>query len=397
MRAGPPDDVLRSVFGWACRIQSWSPTGELLAADVPITSGTITWDVTRRAVPDQGTITVPRYTAVDGHRFDWWPHTDTHPLAEIGNTLAISAVIWSAVSGRQWVTPLARLLIDQVEEDEAGQVKVAAVGLLQRAADDKLLVAQSPDQTSTLLGEIARLLPGSLALRATGVADRGCQPGTQWSGSRIDALYSLADALPALLRSGATGDVVVLPPLPDVPALCAVYRDGEVRRGPVVDGVRSDMPTLISAPRTRTRDGVVNSITVTSQVVTDGIPAAYVVVEQATGPFAVDTYGRVNAAWTSEQITTQDEALAAGAHQLATGLRPARTMQVQAAPDPRSEVDDPVEVIRDGVRRTGWVLAQTLDLTGTTPMTLTVGVVDEQQEPQQTSQSLFQAMSKEAA
>ncbi|WP_402465807.1 hypothetical protein [Isoptericola aurantiacus] len=373
MRDGAPDEVMGTAYRWRSTIQSWGPTGDLLAEDVPLVAGDLSWDVASRGVPEQLTLTVPRYSTVDGDRFDWLPQEDvTHPLATFGQTLTISVTIASTVTGEEYVTPLARVRVQSWDEDEAGQVTVTGVGMLQTAADDVLQVPQSPDEDSTMVSEFARLLPGSLAVAVSDdVTDRACLPGTQWAGPRLDALYDIADALPARLRTDEDGNVVMLlPQLEDVPVPVQTYRDGEIDAG-------TGMATLISAPRADTRDGIVNSVTVLSNYTSADGTVANVVVEQTTGPFAVDSYGRVSEAWTSEQIGSEVEAMAAGKARLAAGLRPARTVAVQVAPDPRIEVDDPLAVVRDGIERRGYVLAASLDLTGQTATTLTVGITSE--------------------
>ncbi|MGW8565649.1 hypothetical protein [Isoptericola sp. NPDC055881] len=372
MRDGAPDEVMASVYRWRTVIQSWSPMGDLLSDDVPIIDGSISWDVAARAVHEQVSITVPRYTAVGGRRFDWMPGADVaHPLATFGQTLTIAVVITSTVTGEEWVTPLARVRVQAWEEDEEGTVQVTCVGRLQAAVDDVLQVPQSPDEEATLVSEFARLLPDTLSVTVDdAVVDRAALPGTQWAGSKLDALYDIADAIPARLRMDADGDVQLLPTLPDAPEPEGVYRDGEPRG-------QAGMPTLISAPRSDTRDGIVNSVTVLSQHSQDGGAAASVMVEQTTGPFAVATYGRVTESWTSEQIESAEQALAAGRERLAAGLRPARTVQMQVAPDPRVEPDDALTALRDGVERIGYVLAVSLDLLGKTAMSITLSIASE--------------------
>lgn len=363
---------MSTAFRWACTIQSWGPTGDLLAEDVPFISGVLSWDVSSKAVPEQCTLTVSRYSVVDGKRFDWMPGADVqHPLATFGQTLTISVTITSTVTGEEWVTPLARVRVQSWSDSRDG-IQVEAVGMLQVAADDSLQVPQSPDAEATLISEFARLLPGTLAVTVgDGVDDRPAEPGTQWSGPRLDALYDIADSLPARLRTDEDGNVVMLlPQLEEVPVPEQTYRDGEVSR----DGA---MPTLISAPRSDTRDGIVNSITVVSNYTDADDTNASVTVEQTTGPFAVDTYGRVSESWSSEQITSEKEALAAGRARLASGLRPARTVEVTTSPDPRVEPDDAVEIVRDDVRRRGYVLGVSLDLTGMSEMSITVGITSE--------------------
>lgn len=381
MRDGAPDEVMTAAFFWRYSVQAWGPNGDLLAEDVPLLSGPLSWDVSSRGVPEQAELVVPRYSAVNGERFDWLPQDDTeHPLATFGQTLSFSVTVESIVTGESWVSALARARVQDWAEGDDGSVLVSVVGILQRAADDVMTTTESPDEDATLVSEFARLLPGSLAVTVgDDVEDRPCLPGTQWPTNRLEALYEIADALPARLRTDEDGNVVMLlPQLDDVPIPVAVYRDGESTAEVVgADDEVHRMTTLVSAPRADTRDGVVNSVTVLSNYSGEDGATASVLVEQTTGPFAVATYGRVSEAWSSEQIGSEAEALASGRARLASGLRPARTMQVSIAPDPRIEVDDPVEIVRDGRTRRGYVLSASIDLLGREPTTLTVGITSD--------------------
>ncbi|PZR55218.1 hypothetical protein DNL40_02285 [Xylanimonas oleitrophica] len=371
MRDGAPHSVMSSGYRWEPSIQAWHPELGMLAAQVPILSGSVSWDVAGKGVPESCTLTVPRYSVEDGRRRDWLPGDDTaHPLATYGQWLALAVVVTSAVTGTQYVTRLAACRVQAWEEQDDGSVRVSGVGLLQRATDDQILVPRSPGPGSTLASELRRMLPaGMVALIDPALPSIDVTPGKQWSGDRLAALYEIADTWPARMRPDADGNVQLLPPLPDSPAPVVTYRDGE----PTRDGA---MPTLVSAPRAGSRTGVFNSWTVMSSITgDDGQPLARTEpIEATAGPYAVATYGRVNAAWSSDLITSEAQAYAAGRKKLAEGLRPARVVDVQIAPDPRPEPDDAVRVVRDGVTRTGYVLGGTVDLLGATPTSLTVGV-----------------------
>src|SRR5690606_22007086 len=75
-------------------------------------------------------------------------------------------------------------------------------------------------------------------------------------------------------------------------------------------------------------------------------PPLQVVVDQRTGPMRVGgPYGTVTRFWSSPLVTNHLQGRAAGAKILADSLRPSRVIPVEHAPDPRIDLDDPVEVI----------------------------------------------------
>jgi hypothetical protein len=65
---GDADEILAGSAGWMPQVASWLG-GRVVALDVPVMSGRVTADVSQ-AVPERLTLTVPRYSTVDGRLFD---------------------------------------------------------------------------------------------------------------------------------------------------------------------------------------------------------------------------------------------------------------------------------------------------------------------------------------
>lgn len=346
MRAGPPTSLLAGASGWAPRMSAWLD-GRPLAESVPVHRGRLTSDASQQ-VPERLTFSVPRW---DGR--DWLPGTDPeHPLARFGQYVVLSIVVTSPVTSAQYETVIGRFQIQSWKHDVlAGIVQVEAVGILQIAADDRLPSPLAP--TGTLASELRRLLPlGLSAAISPALVDRQCPRSMEWSDDRIGALYEIADAWPARLRTDQWGQIGVLPALPAVPTPLVRLTDGEGG-------------TVVGTTRTDSRDHAYNRIVVrASGTDTANRPPIQAIVDQMTGPLRVGgPYRTVTKYWSSPLVTTIEQAHASGVTMLADSLRPSRTIPVTIAPDPRLELDDPVEIVCDGVRDWGYITAFDLPLT----------------------------------
>lgn len=331
VRVGAPDEVLSGSPQWEPRVWSWLGASLTTSTPVPVLSGRLAVDVTA-AVPERLTLTVPRYA--DG--VDWHPGDDpVHPLARYGQELQVSIVVAAGVptgGTDQWETRLGRFLIVGWDEAEDGAIRVEAVGRLRRLEDDQLAAPTQPAPGATLASEARRLMPVGMSVAIDpALVDRVCPSGMTWSASRLEALQGIADAWPARLRTDEWGQVALSAPLPDVPSPVVTLRTGE--RGTVVHALRSD-----------TRDGSYNEVVATSSA--SGAEGVHAVAQVTSGPMAVTgPYGVVTRRWSSPLVQTRAQAEASARTILARSVLPTRRLPVTCAPDPRLDVDDPVEVL----------------------------------------------------
>lgn len=344
MRAGPPDEVLAGACRWEPVVASWRG-GQLLASTIPVASGRLVWDATQD-VPERLTMTVPRIDAGT----DWHPGSDPlHPLARFGQELDISIRVTSSVNpARWWLVRLARILITGWEDDDAQSVTVTGRGILHRLVRSRFV---SPTQPSGTLVSAARaVLPAGMGLAVDpALTDRAVPGGMAWSGSRREALAELASAWPCLVRADEWGQVRLRAPLPEVPTPALTIRDGEGG-------------TLVSAPRSDEGDRAYNVVVARSSAA--GVEDVQAVARHTTGPLSADgPNGENTREWASPLITTYAQALASARTMLTNGLRPSSVLPVTCASDPRVELDDPVEVWRDGERTWGVVTGVDLPLT----------------------------------
>lgn len=332
MRAGAPSEVLAGAAGWEPRVWSWLGSRLLHSSPIPVMSGRLTVDVTA-AVPERVTLTVPRYA--DG--VDWRPGDDAeHPLARYGQELQVSIVVSSSLPAAdgalEWETRLGRFLVVSWEDASDGSITVEASGRLRRLEDAGLAAPTQPRGGATLASEARRLMPAGVSVAIDpALADRPCPAGMSWSASRLEALQEIADAWPARLRTDEWGQVVLAAPPPELPTPVLSLSQGE--RGTVVHALGSD-----------TREGAFNEVVTTSSA--QGAEGVFAVAQVTSGPLSVTgPYGPVTRWWSSPLIRSTSQALASAKTILSRSMLPSRRLPVTCAPDPRVDVDDPIEVL----------------------------------------------------
>lgn len=359
MRDGADSQILAGATRRNPRLSSWK-SSTLLHGDVPITSGTITADAGQQ-VPERLTFTVPAYA----DRRSWVPDGPDHPLASCGQIIDVDITVTSSLTQTDSTTRMGRYRIQSWDHDDtAGAVRVDAVGLLQVVAGDRFLTPQAPRPGGTFVSEATRLLSEGLGIVVDdALVNRGVPQSFQWDEDRLQALYDIADAWPARLRVDQYGTVRFLAPLPEIPVPVLRFSDG--RRG-----------TLVSAPREGTRDGIHNIVVVRSSD-TDSPASAPVqaTAQVSAGPLRPDLYGPEVKFFSSPLLTTKVQLAKAAATILADATRQAVVQQIRAVPDPRVDLDDAVEVVRNGQSCTGWVVAYSMPLTiEGGPMSVDVGL-----------------------
>ena len=335
MRLGPSEKELATATSWIPRVQSWLG-GVLLDEDVPVLGGRLTWDASNN-VPDQLRMTVPRY---DGMR-DYLPSTPDAALARFGQQLDVTITV-GGVDVR-----MGRYLIVDWEYDES-VIQVTAAGLLQIAVDSRLLQATSPRDDGTMRSEFIRLLPEQMSAQfSSGLVDRPIPRSMSWDENRIEALWEIADAWPAVLRPDPWGQVIVKPPVSVSPFPVLSVTDGEGG-------------TVVSVPRSDTRDGAYNIVVARSSA--DGVDAQ-AVARVVSGPMNVATYNPVPKFYASPLLTTAEQCQATANAMRDEAGRRSSILKVRMAPDPRPELDDTIGVTREGVLDLGVVVAVDMPLT----------------------------------
>lgn len=350
MRSGPPDEVLAGSPRYRSRVTSWLG-GQMLAESVPIIAGRATGKVSQEVIEELA-LTVPRFASGEpgGDVRDWRPGADArHPLARYGQRLDVTTIVESVVTGEVWETRVGTYQVKTWDDDEDGTITVKAESLLARPRDDKLLSLSSP--SGTLASEARRMAPAGMGVSFDPeLVDRPCSAAMSWSKSRLENLQEIADVWPALLRVDAWGQIVFRAPLPDVPVPVVTLKDG-------------GGGTLIAAPRADSRAGAFNVVVAsTGNAETADVQG---VASVTSGPMSINgDNGVVVREWSSSLLQNAQQAQAAARTMLENAARPAQSVPVRVAPDPRLEIDDAVAIHRgEDAPLWGWVTAWDLPLT----------------------------------
>jgi len=348
MRNGPSADLLAAAVSWRPKVSS-QLAGVTLAESLPVLSGRVVWDAGNK-VPDRVTMKVARFS--DGR--DYLPTAPDAPLARYGQQLDVTVEV-AGVDVR-----LGRFQIDGWDYDEE-TVSVTGHGLLQIAADSRLLETVSPRTDGTLVSEFVRMLPPVMSAQfAAGLVNRPVPSSMVWKEERLENLWAIADAWPAVLRSDAWGQVVVRPPVTVSPAPALSVTDGEGG-------------TVVSVPRSDERAGSYNIVVARSSA--DGNDS-FAIAQVTSGPMNVATYNPVPKFYASPMLETAGQCQATANAMRDEVTRKSSVLKVTMAPDPRPELDDTIGVTRDGVLDLGVVVAVDMPLTiYDGPMRVDVGVM----------------------
>lgn len=326
-----PGDLLASAYTVDVAVESW--LGSEYLGQVPVEDGSVSWDASQQV---QGTLSlsVPRSGAVDGEDWrDWDPVDPTHPIACFGQVLHVSMTIGSLIGGGWWTVPLGHFLITSVEPGPS-TVRVTGKSLLQRLEEDRLTEPMAPNPAGSMSSELRRLVGSRMGLIIDpALRDYPC-PSMSWGESRIDAIYELAQAWPAVLREGGDGILYVSPPTPDTTSRPALrLSDGE-------DG------TVVGVAESVSRDKIYNRVVVRGQQNSDeGAPSFQAIADQMIGPMRVDgPYGVVPRFFSSPLITSTAQAKETAEAMLNDAVRKKIKVPVTHAPDPSIRLDAHIEV-----------------------------------------------------
>lgn len=348
MRKGPSSQELASAVSWRPKVSS-SLAGVLLDAQLPVLSGRVVWDAGNK-VPDRVTLKVARFY---GGR-DYLPSSPDAPLARYGQQLDVTVEV-AGIDVR-----LGRFQIDSWDYDEE-TVSVVGLGLLQIAADSRLLEPLSPRTDGTMVSEFVRLLPPVMSAQFdAGLTNRGVPGAMVWKEERLDNLWAIADAWPAVMRPDAWGQVLVKPPV-------------RVSPSPVLRVTDGKGGTVISLPRADERAGSYNIVVARSSA--DGNDSS-AVAQVTSGPMNVATYNPVPKFYSSPMLLNSEQCQSAADAMRDEATRKSSVLKVTMAPDPRPELDDTIGVVRDGVLDLGVIVAVDMPLTvADGPMRVDVGVM----------------------
>ncbi|WP_194919523.1 hypothetical protein [Catenulispora rubra] len=371
------------------RVESWRGGAKL--ADVPIISGTVTFDDTAALLRRQVVITVPIRDAAGNN---WVPESDysTHPLSCAGQRLKVYAGI--EIAGAEHVVDLGWYLISAWRTDYAeGYIEVRAVDLSQLIRDWRHLYTETPwgdlydtggapptfpaptlrqafDKLMTPYFGAPVLLPHYIAPGLP--ADQRVNPMMVWGRDRWENLRRLSDGITPTSRLlvDDNGTLCVLHPYDPNSPVVATIRTGEGG-------------TLTVRDREASRDRMYNAMVVHGQYTGDAAPQAlffWLPARQDEYPGTpVDFYGPFGPKprfYYSEYLTAPEHMASAARAMLDRCLRLTRTEVLPAVANPALELGDMVRVEGAGAGWTGRVIGIRLPLTATGGGVMDVTVSD---------------------
>lgn len=219
--------------------------GQLLAADIPITSGGEWFDDTL-SVPERVEITVPR--VVDG--VDYEPTGPLDALAPFGQRLHVQLGVDLGVLGVEWFERGEFLI--QSADARGDAIDVTAVGLLAQVDEARLIHPYTPAGTlATCLRNMVE--PAVTVLIDSGLTDRAVPSTLNFDGGRIDIMWEILDAWPARALTMPSGYLYVYPETQTFAHDWNLFQNNR-------DDSPFDVATVLRPLSSWTRDGVYNAV-----------------------------------------------------------------------------------------------------------------------------------------
>lgn len=327
---------------------AYTPDGEILAQDVPITGGSVAAQlggrVTRSAT----------WSATD----EWYPSTDLHPLSPYQSIVRISAGI-GYPNGNREVFPVFTGRVYRAQRQADGGVTFRADDL---AADVLEADFESPvraRKNGSVEAEIQRLILGGFRWATFGVNDvvDARMPELAWDDDRGKALDDLAAVVEGRWFTLGNGDFVTR---------AYNYTD----TSPVASLTDGEGGTITSATTEITADGSYNSVVVISERPDGGTPIK--AVERNRNTLSAARYngnfGKRVRKIRSQSSLTLGEAQRIARSQLDAATALQRQWTLSCVPDYTLEPGDVVRLTWRGLTEIQVIDSITYPLTATDPM-----------------------------
>lgn len=341
-------------FTYHTAVSSWLG-GELLAENIPVADGGEEGFREDR-VPERIVFSVPRRD----RGYNWMPLAEDDPLSSNGQIIKVSHGVGIGPDGIEWFQRGEYVLLSA--EEDGDLIRVTAANKLYLVLEAGFVGLFQPSGTivSTLRALIEPAVSADLDMAP---ADRSATVNpANWS-DRLDGVYELLDAWPALPFMNEQGYLEILP---DTTPTVAVKAFTDARGG-----------TMIRAVGSSSREGGFNVVVATGTAADGGEVRGQAYV--TSGPW---TYGSglanplpVVFGYSSPLLTTQDQCAAAAQTVLARKMRQAvlRRFTVTCQIDPTLQLGDPVSITNDEVTDLLCTVERlSLPYTASGPMTLQV-------------------------
>jgi hypothetical protein len=268
------------------------------------------------------------------------PDGDTGSLLDLLTTTGREVGVWRGIrfpNGRTETAPLGRFRLDTVTDSisEPGAVEVRAPDHAARILDDRFTAPRSATAGIPVTEQIRRLLQESIPGVAveTPASSPDVPSGIVWEEDRWAAVTDLATSIGCVVYADPSGGFVVTPAktLLDPP-------DWLIDSG--ATGV------LLGGSRTRSREGVANSVRVSSQP-TDGDFPVYAFAEDAdpaSPTYVGGPFGRVVTYYSSPLIGSESQAAQVARALLGRSVGARASLSVDSIVNPALEGGDRIDV-----------------------------------------------------
>lgn len=353
------------------RVDAWYG-GELVLADVPVVSGSVTVDRTRTI---QGSMSLVAASS-DGSLV---PSSYGSPLAPYGSVLNVRSGIKAGPVAGESVS-LGWYRIDSSDPAEwwkpyrpdgdltrapkmvcrGTQVTVQGSDRMAMLDDARFLVPEAPASLTSTLDEIKRLARTLVPVAdLSAIADAAIPASVAYQTSRTQALQDLADVVDCWVRMDPNGALTLRSQTPSDTPVWTI----EI----------GDQGTIIDWGRKLDRSNIYNGVISTGNT-SDGVPVQGMALERV-GPLGWDgPFGRVPFAHSSPLLTTNAAAQADAETRLARLVQERVVpISVTATANPALEIDDTVKLVLPDKTLTGQISSVAWPLPATS-MTLVVMV-----------------------
>lgn len=307
------------------RIEAWYG-GSFVAVVEPGTDDTASVTVTaRQRVRRTLSLTVAE---------SLWPSLPTDPLSPYGAELRVYSGLDFGGTSNTERPPVFRGRIDKVGRTrKAGKVQVTCSDRFATINDARFTTPRAAPAGDRILSTVAALIvevcPDASVIDLVGTDNR-VPAGLAWDRDRGQAIDDLAKSCGGEVVATPDGNFVIQP-VPRIDTATPVWA--------VTDGANG---TVVADAQSLSREGVYNTIVVLGER-TDGTPPLRVVVSDtnpASPTYVNGPFGQVVGFFTSQFLTDEAQAGAAGRSVLARSLGAARQRTVTVVPNAALDAGD---------------------------------------------------------
>lgn len=346
MLAGGADQLYRDVLATGhrhyVRLEVWSGDGHNLSDTIPahlqaepegglaIFSGSVQATLTSR---------VARNLTIAVHP-DLYPRVETDLLAPFGNEIRAFCGVRLGDGSTQYVWPVFRGRIRQVSNDDSGNCSIYCADRANDVLDVAFTNPENSQAGANVFAEFQRLIISAVPDAAFGVSDSYIElvPEMTWEFDRGSALDEIATSVGSMWYPLADGAFV----LRHIP--------WTVASAPVVTLTDHSGGCLTGWSRSRSRDAIFNTVTVTGERLNGDTPVFATATDSdpTSATFVGGNFGVKSTVSRLHTPDTQGHAQTTAESLLRASISSVEDWTLQLPPDASLELGDAVRIQADG-------------------------------------------------